>query len=101
MPATSSFSRTAPVGLFGNPSRIARVRGVIAAATSSGLRRNASSSRVGTATGTPPASTMPGMYATYDGSARMTSSPSFSVARIARSTASDTPTVTMISRSGS
>ena len=44
---------------------------------------------------------MPGTYATYDGSARMTSSPSFSVARIARSTASDTPTVTMISRSGS
>ncbi len=77
------------------------MRGVIARFTSDGSSRKALASSVGTGTGTPPASTMPGTYATYDGSATMTSSPSFSVARSARSTASETPTVTRISFFGS
>ena len=50
---------------------------------------------------TPPAKTIAGTYATYEGSWRMTSSPGSHVARRARSTASDAPTVIRISVAGS
>ena len=46
---------TAPVGLLGKPSRIALVRGVIAAATSCGSTSKLFSIRQGISTGTPPA----------------------------------------------
>ena len=73
----------------------------MAASTAAGSSAKSSSKRVATWRTTPPAKTMAGTYATYDGSWRMTSSPGSHVARSARSTASDAPTVTSSSVAGS
>ena len=77
------------------------MRGVMAASTSAGSSCQPLSALVGMSTGAPPANTMPGTYATYDGSWRSTSSPGSTTAPMATASASEAPTVTSISVTGS